>query len=473
MSDTQRVWLVGVDCGSTTTSLLVATARVLRNCVTGRMELAESVCEFRPDPVFTPFAAGAIDEGQLAARLDGWLAECHLSSDQIASVGVLVTGLAAESRNAACVERLVRARFGDVLVARADDPCLESWLAFMGNCQALSRAHPGITWLNVDIGGGTTNLALGRQGEVQSVGCWRIGARHLRFEPGGYRLTGWSTWGERLLGGLGISRTLGDELSPSELDSILDFYHAGLLACIQSRSEEIDRLGCRFLEQVAFDTRGASEPAIVFSGGVGELVYRLAQRRSVPTTTYFGDLGIDLARRIARSDSLGPHLTRFVPTTQGRATVYGLTVHSTEVSGATVFLSDARLLPLRDLPILARISDDVNDAQLLAFFKLGASATGGACLWIDGNLSSHRSLRDWGTRLARAWRDSGWSPSCTLVLFVAANVGHALGQYVTDWGANPGRLIVVDEIPDRGAQFASLGTPRAGIIPVAFYGPTA
>ena len=47
-------------------------------------------------------------------------------------------------------------------------------------------------FLNVDIGGGTANLASGRAGEVAELGCLSIGARHVRVEPGTYRLLGLS-----------------------------------------------------------------------------------------------------------------------------------------------------------------------------------------------------------------------------------------------------------------------------------------
>ena len=75
--------------------------------------------------------------------------------------GALLTGLTARRDNAATVVRLIRRRLGDTLVAAADDPCLESWLAFMGSAAGLSREHPGRPALILDIGGGTTNLALG------------------------------------------------------------------------------------------------------------------------------------------------------------------------------------------------------------------------------------------------------------------------------------------------------------------------
>src|SRR5205814_3577070 len=112
--------------------------------------------------VFTPFQGDdQIDLGVLEGLLDTWLAAGHVQASELFGGGALLTGLTAQKENASALVRLIRRRLGDALVATADDPCLESWLAFMGSCAELSRQHPDRNILNLDIGGGTTNIALG------------------------------------------------------------------------------------------------------------------------------------------------------------------------------------------------------------------------------------------------------------------------------------------------------------------------
>src|SRR5205807_8088709 len=138
------------------------------------------------------------------------------------------TGLAARAATAAAAVGLVRRRLGDALVATADDPCLESWLAFLGSCAGLSRAQPDTPVLNLDIGGGTTNLALGRAGEVLRTGCLFVGARHIQVVPGGYRIVKLSRYARALLDHLGVRKGPGDRLNEAEVEAVLDFY-LGLL----------------------------------------------------------------------------------------------------------------------------------------------------------------------------------------------------------------------------------------------------
>lgn len=57
-----------------------------------------------------------------------------------------------------------------------------------------------------------------------------------------------------------------------------------------------------------------------------------------------------------------------------------------------------------------------------------------------------------------------------LVFVVQENLGKVLGQYVTRWGALPLRVLVIDEVPLRDAQYVQIGSPHSQVVPVSFYG---
>jgi ethanolamine utilization protein EutA len=227
-----QLLLIGLDFGSTTSSAIISRAQVLRSCSTGRFELGRRSVVYRSTLTFTPFTNDLIDEQILAGHLDRWLRESGVTPGTFTSGGVIITGLAAQKANVAAVEALVKQRVGDALFAVAEDPSLESWLAFMGSCLALSWAQPETHFLNLDIGGGTTNLAMGINGEVLCCGGLYAGARHFQFVPGTYRITALSSYAVRLLKDLGIERSIGDALSQDELRSIVDFYAALIEATV-------------------------------------------------------------------------------------------------------------------------------------------------------------------------------------------------------------------------------------------------
>jgi ethanolamine utilization protein EutA len=460
------VKLVGLDCGSTTSSIVVATARLSRRGG-GRTHIEQIEDTFRSPLVFTPFEGDRIDAARLKEQLDAWLDDAQLAPREIFGGGALITGLAAQRANAAAVASLIEARMADALIATANDPSLESWLAFMGNCHELSQAHPGMPILNLDIGGGTTNLALGLDGQVLATGCLFVGARHFQCLPGTFQLTGVSTYGSALCRQLAIDRKVGDALGADDVERIVDFYVALLLDAIVGTTR-LDRSPAAQLHvQVPF-ARPADlepEPVITLSGGVGQLVYEELAERAVGGTTPFGDLGLELARRIAATPAIVERM-RFTPRALGHATVYGLMRHSTELSGPTIYLPHPGRLPLRNVPILGQISADTSEERLAAVLALVRGGGQAACLAVDLAEPTAGAIRDLGNRLAAHLATDPLPPSATLVLMASGNFGKALGNYVSRWGTLEIDLIVVDEVPIEGAQFVRLGRAHEGIVPV-------
>jgi ethanolamine utilization protein EutA len=476
--------MIGLDFGSTTSSAMMATALVGLSSATGRMELGSPRVVYRSDPVFTPFDGERIDSICLNDHIDRWIRESGIAEKTFFAGGVIITGLAARQANAVEIVKLIGDRIGEAVIATADDPCLESWLAFMGSCSTLSRYHCRIPFINLDIGGGTTNPAFGIDGDVRHTGCYFVGARHFRFNPGTYRLIGLSSYGRALLNALGIKKQIGQDFETDETGAILSFYIAALEAIAQGNVEFFSSPIAGRYQQIPFAFEsGGKKPAIVFSGGVGELVYRESQGKGLPGTTYYGDLGIDLARLIVRSPILSGHIMDLIPENQGRATVYGLTLHSMEISGQTIFLSSNDILPCRSFPIVARLPIDADAEQLRkAVLMVESTARGGCIQVLPGTTQGSESMKvrenpadnalekvkTFGQRLRHV---------CTqvmlkqpIVVLVSENYGLVLGNYASNWRQEPFNFVVIDEIPDRQAHFVNIGRLQNTIVPVSFYG---
>ena len=230
----RSVNLVGLDFGTTTSSAVVATAQLAYDAVTGRSQLSQLSESYRSEMVFTPMRGDGLDLEQLESYLQAWLATTR--REDIFGGGALLTGLTAQKANAAALIHLIERRLGAALIATAEDPCFESWLAFMGSCADLSRNYPDTPMINLDIGGGTTNLALGRNGEVLRTGCLFVGARHVQVEPGTYRIVKLSRYATQLFDNLGIGKGPGDSLASEEVERILDFYLMLLEAAVAGRA---------------------------------------------------------------------------------------------------------------------------------------------------------------------------------------------------------------------------------------------
>ena len=466
----ERVILLGLDFGSTTSSALVASAKVARSSSTGHMQLNDIQVIYKSEPVFTPFINQNIDTEKVAKLIANWLDESGVKVTDIFSGGSMITGLAAQAGNAAALSKLIINMVGESVIATANDPCLESWLAFMGSCAALSRYHADVPIINFDIGGGTTNVALGVNGDVQQTGCYFIGARHFQFIAGSYQLTGMSSYGAALLDDLSINKAIGETLSEDEVNKIITFYIGFLKAIVAGDTDFLSSPGAQKQSQVAFIINQNSRPKITFSGGVGELLYKISAGETPATTTYFGDFGIDLAIAISRSTLLSTDLKTCVPEHKGRATVVGLTLHNTEISGNTLYLPNPSSLPLRNLPIIAKLADDSSIEQWNNAFALAVKQQHGACIQIVACNNALEQIRTLSLQIKHALHASKYKPSQPIVILVEANIGKALGNYICDWGQSQYNLIVIDEVALRNAQFVHIGCVHQCMIPVSFFG---
>jgi ethanolamine utilization protein EutA len=467
----ETVKLMGLDFGTTTSNAVVAVAQLQRTA-SGRVELNQPEEIYRSEMVFTPLLADdRLDLAAVERLLDEWLRAGQVRGGELFGGGALLTGLTAQKENAAALARLIRGRLENSLVATADDPCLESWLAFMGSCAELSRQHSEQAILNLDIGGGTTNIALGQGGQVRQTGCLFLGARHVQVMPGTYRIVKLSTYARDVFDLLGIAKGPGADLAPSDVDAILTFYVDLLDAVCTGRVEALGSPVVKRLEQARFEMPSDQQDvAVTFSGGVGELVYRHLQGASWPATTQYGDLGIDLARRIVESRIWADSLARYRPKSAGRATVYGLLRHTTEVSGSTLFLGASEILPLAELPILGCLRADSTPSQVREVLTLVRRSSRGGCVQVRLDSQEASAVRGLGQRICQVLQDDAFPATHPLVLLVQENLGKVLGQYVTRWGSLPLRVLVIDEVCVPDAQYVQIGLPRDQVVPVSFYG---
>lgn len=467
-------YFVGLDFGSTTSSCLLAKGQFFQDSRTGRVHLREVNPVFQSDTVFTPYQTENpqnIDEAKLEALIEYWFNSMNMPSMTLAGGGAILTGLAAQSHNVGILMQKIKMRTSDAMIVTARDPHFESWLAWHGGAAVLSKQYPTHSVINLDIGGGTTNLAVGYAGEVTHTGSIFVGARHIQFVPGTYCLHHISPYGVLAFKYLHISKKIGDILNKLEIRALTQFYVEVLQAIARGdQTFFFDRALTGLIDAgwKSFDTVVDGPVMLTVTGGVGELIIKHAAEGSWPSTTFFGDLGIDLAKALADSE-LASSIHMHAPTQTGAATLYGIALFSTQFTGSTVFMSDNIQLPLDQVPILAYFQGltSVNQLQeILLQAKRWSSPVG---IYLNLPKPSWQEIKNLGEALSSFLRE--WDAlSPPLVLLVPHNIGHVLGCYATCWKKYPIKLLVLDEIALQNARFVQIGTPRLQAFPVTFYG---
>jgi ethanolamine utilization protein EutA len=283
-----------------------------------------------------------IDVEALERFVHAAYAEAGLTSKDIDTGAVILTGAALERANARAVAELFAGEGGKFVCASAGHN-LEGILAAHGSgAVALSHSR-GDTLLHVDVGGGTTKLGLLRDGEILSTAAIHVGGRLVAFDAE-ERVTRIEPSALVVADALGIPLALGERISADQRYRMAETLIEILLDYVAGR--EPSELGRGFLltEPLALD--GHRPAGLTFSGGVAEYIYGREPAR-------YGDLGPDLAEALQRAADQGRLPAQPVALAEGiRATVLGASQFSVQLSGNTVHISDPGVLPLRNLPVV-------------------------------------------------------------------------------------------------------------------------
>ena len=258
--------------------------------------------------------------------------------------------------NARAIGELFAAQAGKFVAVSAGD-ALETTLAAFGSGAAARSIREGARVMNIDIGGGTSKIAVCEAGAVVEISALDIGARVVALDASG-RVQRIEEAGAHLASEVGLSLAVGAVPDAAGLQRLVDCMADRLFEVLQGPAVSAETAALLRLEPLA----GARRPDVVcFSGGVSEYIYgREAQA--------YGDLGPALARAILqRVQAWGP---RIEPPDQGiRATVIGASQYTIQVSGSTIFVEPQATLPLRNLPVITPalpLHDERLDVETIA-----------------------------------------------------------------------------------------------------------
>jgi ethanolamine utilization protein EutA len=404
-----------------------------------------------------------IDAERLGVFIDEAYRYGGFSREAVDTGAAIVTGEAARKTNAETILKLF-AREGGRFVCAAAGPRLEAIMAAHGS-GAVARSHDGGPVLNVDIGGGTTKLAVCRGGEVVETAVINVGGRLLAHEHG--RVTRLEEAGALLAESARGALAPGDPVDEPERAAVAQEMVARMVDCL---FEVIERRPLSPLTRRLMHTEplaGAEAiGGLMLSGGVAEYVYGRERRR-------FGDLGEMLGAAIRERLDEHPLGALLVEADEGiRATAIGAAQHTVQVSGSTIFHPGPGRLDLRNLPVFpvrlsdplsargvaraVRIAVDGQDPELLA----GPIAL--AIRWEFG--PSYEELRALGEGVIRAL----WPRQAAVVLAFDGDIARLVGRLmVEELGAGP-NLVAIDQLELSSFDYIDVGEPlpASGIVPV-------
>ena len=324
---------VGVDIGSSTVHLLFS--EIVLERLDTRYIVAERKLIHASDILLTPYLAGGdIDAVTIGHFIDAQYRAAGLGRDDVDTGALILTGVAVRRRNARAIGDLFAAEAGRFVSVSAGDG-METIMAAQGS-GALAASKLGRPVLNIDIGGGTTKIALCKSGRIADMTAVEVGARVVVCDEQGHVIR-LETFGKRHAAAMGLTLELGDTLGPDVRQKLAAQMADTVMAALTG-SGDPEFLRLSGLQMVPPDT------PVVFSGGVSEYI-------AGQEALQFGDLGSDLAKALHSRILARGHAIQTAA--QGiRATVAGASQYTVQVSGSTIFLDPPDSLPLRNLATL-------------------------------------------------------------------------------------------------------------------------
>ena len=328
---TDHLLSVGLDVGTTTTQMIVSRLTV-ENKATGfavpEMEIADREILYKGNVHFTPLIEGKrVDKEGLQVLVDREYRNAGIRREQVDTGAVIITGETSRKENARTALEALSEYAGEFVVATAG-PDLESILAARGAGAVDYSQRTGKLVLHMDIGGGTSNLCLIKEGKILATGCLNVGGRLIKRDS---------------VGNVTYRSPVLSYTAETDITKILQDMVAALEMAAGLRPVD-ERLGHFMTEEITTPWEIPKErPVISFSGGVADCI----EKDHLPLA--FGDIGPELGRAIRESRLCKREY--MLGTETIRATVIGAGCYSTTLSGSTVFYRNVQF-PMKNLPVM-------------------------------------------------------------------------------------------------------------------------
>jgi ethanolamine utilization protein EutA len=432
--------------------------------LSSRFAVVHRQATWRSPIMLTPFRPdGTID----ASRLGDFIADCYrtagLATGDIDSGAVILTGEAIKQKNARAIDDMFAAQAGTFVCATAGHR-LEAMLAAHGAGAVRLSRDRGQCLLHVDIGGGTTKLALIDRGEVLGVSAVAVGGRLIAADESG-------AWTRVDHSARVVAQALDIPTDPAALADPA-WRHAIARRLAEIAADHIlgtpDALGdaLRLTDPLP---RGAEPEAITLSGGVAEYFFGYEARE-------YGDIARPLAEELRAELKRRTALKLIDPGERIRATAIGASQFTVQVSGKTIHLPRAGVLPVHNVPVVPIGLDLAGTIDTDAI----AAAIGAGLQRLDLDRDAQLAIAfAWPgdpdhSRLAAAARAimAALAPhgarARPLFLMIDGDVAKTLGRILTEELDYSGDLVAIDGVELKELDFVDVGAliSPPGVVPV-------
>ena len=459
-----QILSVGIDIGTSTTQLVFSRIEMdntagyftaPRIAITGKEILYKSKVYFTPLKTQTLIDADAVRE--IVAQE---FRNAGYSPADTQTGAVIITGESARKENSASVLQALSDFAGEFVVSTAG-PDLESIIAGKGSGAWQYSIVNDCTVVNLDIGGGTSNIVFFNASDTQGKICLDVGGRLIRLDSrSGSPVVSYVSYAAAEAARLaGVRVEVGQSISRSDLRSICDAFADCLAGAIGIGP--VSPLQEKILTPGS-DVYRPARPSrrICFSGGVADCIYH----QSGEDDLRYGDIGPILGRAIRENRYFKEQ--KWI---QGgetiRATVVGAGTYTTNLSGSTIFYSEG-IFPVKNVPALKLTKDEQwavlgGDMQLLrdkVRWFLEQSDAPRMLLALQGLPDpDFATLKKLAGAIVDAM-DGSLAPDEPIIVVVERDIAKALGIALQQTGCGR-KMASIDSVKIEEGDYVDIGRP--------------
>lgn len=447
---------VGVDVGSSTSHLVFSKLLLKKDerSATRRFKIRQRQIIYEGRILQTPLSDdNTIDIKQLTEFFKAEFKHAGIQQKDIQTGAVIVTGESARKKNARQIAEALSTDAGKFVAATAG-PNFESLIAAMGSGAATRSMVNHKTVLSCDIGGGTSNIAVIKNGQTLSTSCISVGGRLLGVDSNG-RIWRIDPPARVVMRHLGMTYKIGDPISKTDINRIAATLAKVLFEVITGPAKSRLARQLMLTDNLQFPGR---IDEYSFSGGVAELMYG--------GLNHYDDIGKILADQI---NTLTPRLAADIvePANKIRATVIGAGAYSLSISGSSCFMDDQIAFPIRNVPVM-RVDLDPSNlnienavAQINAAFRRFDRVEGEdvvALYFKDPVRASYPQLELFA-RSIEASHPHSMRKGIPIILIFGTDIACGVGNVIrreTDLKTN---LLTLDELALKEGDWVDIGEP--------------
>ncbi|SHK09676.1 Reactivating factor of Adenosylcobalamin-dependent ethanolamine ammonia lyase [Paramaledivibacter caminithermalis DSM 15212] len=461
---------VGIDIGTSTTQLVFSRITIDNTASMAsvpRIKIIDKEVIYRSDIYFTPLRSlKEINSLEVRKIIEKEYKKANIKPEDVDTGAVIITGETARKDNAREVLNTLSGLAGDFVVATAG-PDLEGIIAGKGSGAAQISKEKGAIVVNLDVGGGTTNIAVFKNGEAIDTACLDIGGRLIKLNKDTLEVTYVSSKLKQLAESIELNVFEGKRLTLQELNK-LTMRMAEILEEVLGFREKSSELSLMLTD---YDLkRDYDIDYVSFSGGVADCIYCECEM----DLFQYGDIGILLGEAIKKSN-LERKKYMVKPAETIRATVVGAGSHTTDISGSTITI-DEEVLPLKNIPILKLTNED----EKLSFKKLSSIISDKlkwfrlekdkqqVALAIKGvKNASFKEIQELSRAIIDGMKEI-LETNLPLIIIVENDIAKALGQALKAQLGYKKEVICIDSVMVENGDYIDIGNSIANgkVVPV-------